>query len=168
MNSLKATKIILWNIVGALLKLKGITIYWKKPHSVRKVVLCRPSLAILICWYPKNPSMNEKNSWTPTLSRMSFVNGVGNGLYRHTSFNFLKLKKIHISSVFLSWKTIGLIHFDSSTCSILLASIILSCFSLTFSLEFRFSLYVLYFTDLAYGFNGIFFSPRSPTMPFIL
>ena len=141
--------------------------YWKQPHSIAKVVSCRSSFAILIWRYPKNPSVKEYSSRNPTLSKTSFVNGVGKGSCMQASFNFLKLTQIQTSLVFLSCKTIGLIHSDSSLGSIIHAFNILSSSSLTFSLYFEFNLYGCCLIGFAPILRGIFISPKSPTIHFI-
>jgi hypothetical protein len=96
------------------------------------------------------------------------MNGVGNGLCRHASFNFLNLTHILIPlPCFLSCMTIGLIHYDSSTGSIMLASSIWLISSLTFCLYMGFSLYGHCLISLSSGLRGIFISPSSPAIPFI-
>ena len=155
------------NIVDAFFNPKGMTVYWKQPHSVTNVVLCRSSFAIQIWWYPKNPSVKEYISWPPTPSRTSSVKGVGKGSCRQASFIFLRLTQMRTSQVFLSWTTIGLIHYDSSTGSMILESNIHSSLALTRSLYRGFNWYGLCCTGFASGFNGIFISPRSPNIPFI-
>ena len=48
MNSLKAEMTTLENMASAFFNPKGITVYWKDPISVAKVVLCRSFGAIQI------------------------------------------------------------------------------------------------------------------------
>ena len=48
MNSLKAEMTTLENMAGAFFNPNSITVYWKDPISIAKVVLCRSSGAILI------------------------------------------------------------------------------------------------------------------------
>jgi hypothetical protein len=96
------------------------------------------------------------------------VNGVGNGSYRHASFNFLKLTHILIPlPYFLSCTTIELIHSDSLTGSMMLASSILSISSLNFYLYMGFNIYGRCLMGLTSDLSGIFISPNSPAMPFI-
>jgi hypothetical protein len=73
-------------------------------------------------------------------SSTSSINGVGNGSCRYASFSFLKLTHIRIPPVFLSYTTMGLIHFDSSTGLITPAFSIQSISSFTFSLYLGFIL----------------------------
>jgi hypothetical protein len=112
--------------------------------------------------------MNEYASWPPTFSSTSSVNGVGNGSCRHASFNVLKSTHILIPlPCFLSCTTIRLIHYDSSTGSMMPDSSILSISSLNFYLYMGFNIYGHCLMGLALGLSGIFISPNSPAMPFI-
>ena len=72
-----------------------------------------------------------------------------------------------ISFAFRARITIGLIHSNSSTSSMIPASSMQSNSSFTFSLYLGFSLYRWCLLGLASGHRGIFISPRSPTIPFI-
>jgi hypothetical protein len=70
------------------------------------------------------------------------MNSVGNGSYNHATFNFLKSMHILIPlPCFVSCTTIGLIHSDSLTGSIMSVLSIRSISSLTFCLYMLFILY---------------------------
>ena len=139
MKSLNAAMTTCEKIVAAFFSPKGITIHWKHPHSFTKVVLLLSSSAILIWWYPRNPSINEYASHLPTFSNTLSMNGVGNGSCTQVSFNFLRSTHILISPFcFFSYTTIGLTQSDSSTGSIIPTTSILSNSSQTFSLYFGF------------------------------
>lgn len=98
MNSLNATMTMCEKIIDAFLSLKGITIYWKNPHSVAKFVLLLSSCAIFIWWYPDNRSVNEYASCPRTLSNTSSVNEVGKGSWTQALLSFLRSTQILISS----------------------------------------------------------------------
>jgi hypothetical protein len=95
------------------------------------------------------------------------MKGVGNGSCRHASLNFLKSTHILISPCFLSYTTIRLIHYDSSTSSMIPSLIILLISTLIFCLYIGFNLYGYCMIDLASGLSGIFISPSFPKIPFI-
>ena len=46
-------------MAGMFFSQNSITMYWKQPHFVVKVIFLLSSGVILIWWYPKNPSLNE-------------------------------------------------------------------------------------------------------------
>jgi hypothetical protein len=96
------------------------------------------------------------------------MNGVGNGSCRHALFKFLKSMHILMPlPYFLSCTTIGLIHYDSSTSSIMPALIIWSISSLTLCLYMGFIIYGHCLIGLSSVMSGIFISPSSPSIPFI-
>jgi len=68
---------------------------------------------------------------------------------------------------FLSWITIGLIQFDSSTGNISLATSILLISSFTLSFIVGFNQYDLLLINLASGFSLIYILPSSPLILFI-
>jgi hypothetical protein len=97
------------------------------------------------------------------------MNGVGNGSCRNASFNFLKSTHILIPlPYFLSCTTIGLIHSDSSTGSMMSASSILSISYLNFCLYMGFNIYGRFLMGLTSGLSGIFISPNSSDYAFHL
>ena len=143
-------------------------------HVLETTPLCHKGslVSIFLCDYYMMVAREPINEWikflTPTLSNTSSVNGVGNGSCKQASFNFLRLTQILNSPVdFLSWTTIGLIHSNYSTGSMIPASNIRSSFALTFYLYHRFNRYGHCLTCFALGFKGIFISPKYPTIPFI-
>jgi hypothetical protein len=111
--------------------------------------------------------VNEYASWTPTFSKTSSVKGVGKGSCKKESFNFLKSTQIRIPPCLFYWTTIGLIHSDSSSGSMIPNSNIWSISTFTFCLYPGFSLYGLFLIGLASFLRGIFISPSYPAMSFI-
>jgi len=77
---------------------------------------------------------------TSSSSNTSYVNGVGKGSFKKTSFNSIKSTQIRIPPFFFSYTTIWLIHSNSSTGSMTPASNILSISTFTFYLYTGFKL----------------------------
>ena len=76
-NGAKIPFIIRWNVAGALVSPKGITIHWKLPNCVLNAVLGMCSFRILSWWYPLAKSNLENIEHAANLSNCSSILGIG-------------------------------------------------------------------------------------------
>ena len=100
-------------MAGALVRPNGMTTYSNKPIGVRKAVLCSCPSFMRTWWYAEERSTALNIRALPSLSRRSWIRGIGNMSKRVCLFKLRKSTHMQSSPVFLRTKRMGAPYGDT-------------------------------------------------------